>query len=129
MSDFKEIASIRFGNVRFLIKQTPEAEEYFAENLPEDEINKLMPSAQTWYSQVLDLLGLDHKQGGEGEDVEAVIYSIVSDDEKEIINNQDKVKDFQEFIESPLGISDNNRPDNEKKIRIKFALRVKKKEK
>jgi len=132
--DFSEIASIRFGNVRFLIKQTPAAEEYFSNNLPESEINKLMPSAGTWYSQILGLLGLSHEQEAE---VETVIYSIVYDgsgessskgeNQKEIVNNKDRVENFQEFIDSPLIINKKDEQSNKKeeKLRIKFALRKK----
>lgn len=124
---FSEIASIKFGEVRFLIKQTPAAGEYFTKNLPESEMNKLMPSAGTWYSQVLGLLGLDHNKPAE---VECVIYSIVSDDnqenegdKKEIVDDKDKVEVFSEFVDSPLTIKDQD--GNERKLRIKFALRKK----
>lgn len=127
--NFSDIASIRFGNVRFLIKQTPEVGEYFLSNLPEEEINKLMPSAQTWYTQILGLLSLSHEKEAE---VETVIYSIVSDDseegnQKEIINNKDKVKEFKEFIESPLKIENKDKQGNKgnKGLKIKFALRIK----
>ena len=132
---FLDIASIKFGDVRFLIKQTPLVSEYFTTNFSEEELMKLVPSANVWYKKVLSLLGLkyDRREGVEVE-VEAVIYSVISWDKTEVFANNPyfedkKAKEFEEFLESPLVLK--NKEENkkkEKKIIIKFALRVRKNE-
>ncbi|HKL23856.1 MAG TPA: hypothetical protein VJ912_00815 [Candidatus Nanoarchaeia archaeon] len=118
--NFLDIASIKFGNTRFLIKQTQEASKYFIENFQQEELNKLMPSAGEWYNQVLGFLRLDHKIEAE---IEAVIYSIKSFENKELVNGNNKVEGFDGFIESPLKLKDKR--EKEEKLVIKFALRIK----
>lgn len=110
MTDSERLASIRFGNTRFYINLTSVVDKFLKESSVDSQ--KLVPTAPSWYTSILESLGLTYNDEKE---IEVLFFSIKGNEEPEMPEG------YKASFESPLRFQGQG---TDKEVTIKFLCKI-----
>ncbi|MFB6246920.1 MAG: hypothetical protein ABEI74_05005 [Candidatus Pacearchaeota archaeon] len=110
MNESERLASIRFGNTRFYINLTNYVDKFLKENGADSQ--KLVPTAPSWYTSILESLGLTYNDETE---IEVLFLSIKGKEQPKIPEG------YKASFESPLRFQGKG---TEKEVTIKFLCKI-----